>query len=196
VFDGLLTVAVSHSEVSAHGATPDTVAAMRFTIDQRFRATAGEVGGALSSVDYLSTAMGELPDISRPEIRSHHVDGSEVTLNLEYRFAGSLPSVVTRVIDTAKLSWIEDTRINTSTWTATFTMTPTHYAHFFTCRGSWTLVEAKGVTLRSIDGVLKVNSPVPFVGGQVEKAIVSGLRERLAKEPVLLENWVSSNRST
>jgi Protein of unknown function (DUF2505) len=74
-------------------------------------------------------------------------------------------------------------------------MTPTHYAHFFSCRGSWSLIEAKGVTLRSIDGVLKVNSPVPFVGGQVEKAIVSGLRERLEKEPPLLEAWVSSLRS-
>jgi hypothetical protein len=169
---------------------------MKFTIEQRFAASADEVGGALSSVDYLTTAMGELPDISRPEIRAHRVDGNEVLLNLEYRFAGSLPSVVARVIDTAKLSWIEDTRINTSTWTATFTMTPTHYAHFFTCRGSWTLVEAKSVTLRSVNGVLKVNSPVPFVGGQVEKAIVSGLRERLAKEPALLEDWVSSKRPT
>jgi hypothetical protein len=168
---------------------------MRFTIDQRFAATAEEVGGALSSVDYLAAAMGELPDISRPEIRAHRVDGDDVTLNLEYRFAGSLPSVVTRVIDTAKLSWIEDTRIDTSRWTATFTMTPTHYAHFFSCRGSWTLVEARGLTLRSIDGVLKVNSPVPFVGGQVEKAIVSGLRERLAKEPPLLENWLNLQRS-
>lgn len=167
---------------------------MRFVIDQRFRATAGDVGRALSSIDYLTTAMGELPGISRPEIRSHRIDGDEVTLNLEYHFAGSLPSVVTRVIDTAKLSWIEDTRIDTSRWTATFTMTPTYYAHFFSCRGSWTLVEANGVTLRSIDGTLKVNSPVPFVGGQVEKAIVSGLRERLAKEPPLLEAWVNSRR--
>jgi Protein of unknown function (DUF2505) len=167
---------------------------MRFTIDQRFAASADDVGRALTSVDYLTTAMGELPDISRPDVRSHRVDGADVTLNLEYRFAGSLPSVVTRVIDTAKLSWIEDTRIDTSCWAATFTMTPTYYAHFFTCRGSWTLVEAKGITLRSIDGTLKVNSPVPFVGGQVEKAIVSGLRERLAKEPALLEDWVSSRR--
>ena len=167
---------------------------MRFTIDQRFAATADEVGGALSSIDYLTTAMGELPDISRPEIRSHRVEGDDVTLNLQYRFTGSLPSVVTRVIDTAKLSWTEDTRIDTAHWTATFTMTPTYYAHFFSCRGSWTLVEANGITLRSIDGVLKVNSPVPFVGGQVEKAIVSGLRERLAKEPPLLERWVSSRR--
>ncbi len=167
---------------------------MRFVIDQRFAATAGAVGGALSSVDYLTEAMGELPDISRPEVRAHRVDGDAVGLKLEYRFAGSLPSVVTRVIDTAKLSWIEDTRIDTTKWTATFTMTPTHYAHFFSCRGSWTLVESNGVTLRSIDGVLKVNSPVPFVGGQVEKAIVSGLRERLAKEPALLESWLNSRR--
>ena len=161
---------------------------MRFTIDQRFAATADEVGGALSSIGYLTDAMGGLPDIGRPEIRSHEVNGNVVHLNLEYRFAGSLPSVVTRVIDTAKLSWVEDTRIDTSKWSAAFTMTPTYYAHFFSCRGTWTLVESDGVTLRSIDGVLKVNSPVPFVGGQVEKAIVSGLRERLA-----IPTWMRSS---
>lgn len=164
---------------------------MRFRIEQRFRASAADVGRALSSVGYLTTAMAELPDIGRPEIRSHRVVSDTTHLELEYRFGGSLPGVARRVIDPSKLSWIEETSIDASNWTAVFTMTPTHYSSFFRCRGTWWLTDAGGASVRVIEGELKVNSPVPFVGGQVEKAIVSGLRERLAKEPALLERWVA-----
>ena len=164
---------------------------MRFRIEQRYRVTAADVGRALSSVEYLTTAMAELPDIGRPEVRSHRVVGDITHLELEYRFGGSLPSVARRVVDPAKLSWIEETSIDASQWTAVFTMTPTHYSSFFRCRGTWHLVQRPGETTRVIEGELKVNSPVPFVGGQVERAIVSGLRERLAREPPLLERWVA-----
>ena len=164
---------------------------MRFRIEQRFRVGVADVGRALISVNYLTTAMAELPDIGRPEVRNHRVVGDTTHLALEYQFGGSLPSVARRVIDPAKLTWIEETTIDASQWTAAFTMTPTHYASFFRCRGTWQLVERAGQTIRVIEGELKVNSPVPFVGGQVEKAIVSGLRERLALEPPLLERWVA-----
>ena len=164
---------------------------MRFRIEQRFRASVADVGRALSSVGYLTTAMAELPDIGRPEVRSHRVVGDTTHLELEFQFGGSLPSVARRVIDPSKLSWIEETSIDASRWTAVFTMTPTHYSSFFRCTGTWQLVERPGETTRVIEGDLKVNSPLPFVGGQVEKAIVSGLRERLAKEPPLLERWVA-----
>ena len=164
---------------------------MRFRIEQRFRASVADVGRALSSVGYLTTAMAELPDIGRPEVRSHRVVGDTTHLELEFQFGGSLPSVARRVIDPSKLSWIEATSIDASRWTAVFTMTPTHYSSFFRCTGTWQLVERPGETTRVIEGDLKVNSPLPFVGGQVEKAIVSGLRERLAKEPPLLERWVA-----
>lgn len=164
---------------------------MRFRIEQRFRASPADVGRALSSVDYLTTAMAELPDIGRPKVRGHRVVGDTTHLELEYQFGGSLPSVARRVIDPAKLSWIEETTIDASRWAAAFTMTPTHYASFFRCKGSWELVARAGETTRVIEGDLKVNSPIPFVGGQVEKAIVSGLRERLAEEPPLLERWVA-----
>ena len=164
---------------------------MRFRIEQRFRATVADVGRALTSVEYLTASMAELPDIGRPEVRSHRVVGDTTHLALEYQFGGSLPSVARRVIDPAKLSWIEETTIDASQWTAAFAMTPTHYASFFRCQGRWQLVARAAETTRVIEGDLKVNSPIPFVGGQVEKAIVSGLRERLAEEPPLLERWVA-----
>lgn len=163
---------------------------MQFRIEQRFRASMGAVGRAFASQDYLVEGMAKMPDIGRPEVVNYRADGAVVTLALEYRFGGKLPGVVTRVIDLRKLSWIEDTVIDTSEWVARFTITPTHYASFFTCSGGWRLTESAGGTTRVMDGSLKVNAPVPFVGGQVERAIVSGLRERLAEEPPIMEQWL------
>ncbi len=165
---------------------------MRFRIEQQFHAPIGEVGAALTSSQYLGDGMAQLSDIGRPEITTYRVDKGTVTLALEYCFGGKLPSVVTKVIDPRRLSWVEDTVIDTETWTAQFTITPTHYASFFTCSGRWRLDESQSMTTRVMDGLLKVNSPVPFVGGQVEKAIVSGLRERLGDEPQILEGWLAA----
>lgn len=167
-----------------------TIPSMRFRIEQRFDASATEVCAALVDVDYLSTAMGELADIGAPSVQEQTRSGVTVRQKLLFRFTGKLPSAVTMVIDPNRLSWIEDTTIDTSKQTARFTMTPVHYASFFTCTGTWmvTAVDAHTST-RVIDGDLKVRSPVPFVGGQVEKAIVSGLRERLADEPAAFARW-------
>lgn len=172
---------------------------MRFRIEQRFAAEVAAVGTALSDPNYLSAAMAQLPDLGEPEILHSSTDAGtgRVRLQLAYRFGGRLPRVAARVIDPDKLSWIEDTEIDVRAWTATFRITPTHYASFFACEGTWALEAgsaAKAVapsTVRRFDGTLTVNSPVPFVGGQVEKAIVSGLRERLEKEPPILERWLA-----
>lgn len=165
---------------------------MRFRIEQQFRAPIGAVGQALVSKDYLGEGMAQLSGIGRPDITFYQADDALVTLALEYRFGGKLPAVVNRVIDVNKLSWVEDTVIDTGLWMARFTITPTHYANFFACSGEWRLTHSAGITTRVMDGSLKVNAPVPFVGGQVERAIESGLRERLVEEPAIMERWLAA----
>ena len=163
---------------------------MRFRIEQRFDATPGAVCEALVDADYLSTAMGELADISAPSVQEQSRTGAIVRQKLLFRFTGKLPGAVTRVIDPTRLSWIEDTTVDTAARQARFTMTPVHYASFFTCTGTWTVAaDGANAAVRVIDGELKVRSPIPFVGGHVERAIVSGLRERLAGEPAAFARW-------
>lgn len=166
---------------------------MRFTIEQSFRASVAGVVRALASPEYLRDGMSQLPDIGVPTIRDQRVAGGVVRTTLVFQFQGSLPTIVTKVIDPAKLSWIEETTIDLDLAKATFLMTPEHYASFFTCQGSWAVTDISGGSKRTISGSMKVNSPVPFVGGQVERAIVSGLRERLAVEPPVLEQWLDAN---
>ncbi len=169
---------------------------VKFRIDQVFSAEVALVGAALVDADYLAHGMAKLPDIGAPVMESQEHSGSSIRQRLRYSFNGTLPSVVTRFISPSKLSWIEDSTIDAVANRATFTMTPVHYQQFFRCSGEWTLTQLNSTgdsqTLRRIDGNLKVNSPVPFIGGEIERAIVSGLQERLALEPAVLEAWLAN----
>jgi hypothetical protein len=171
---------------------------VKFRIDQIFAADVASVAGALADADYLAQGMAKLPDIGAPVVESQERSGSSIRQLLRYSFHGSLPSAVTRFISPSKLSWIEDSTIDTGANRATFTMTPVHYQQFFRCSGEWSVVAMdttekpkKPKTLRRIEGNLKVNSPIPFLGGEIERAIVSGLKERLALEPAVLEAWLA-----
>jgi hypothetical protein len=173
---------------------------MRFRIEQRFAATVDEVLSALTDPQYLEDVTGTLKDLGRPEIERCEVLGATVHLRLRHVFLGSLPSVVTKVVDPRKLSWTEDTVVDLDRRSGSFTMTPIHYPSFFTCKGTWTVTAASGlppqsapVALRTVEGTMKVSSPVPFVGGQVERAIVSGLTERLGQEPAAFAKWCAAN---
>jgi Protein of unknown function (DUF2505) len=168
---------------------------VKFRIDQVFASDVASVAGALVDVNYLTEGMAKLPDIGAPVVASQDRSGTSIRQLLRYCFHGSLPSAVTRFISPSKLSWIEDSTIDTAANRATFTMTPVHYQQFFRCSGGWSLVaiEVTGnpQTLRRIEGDLKVTSPIPFLGGEIERAIVSGLKERLALEPAVLEVWLA-----
>jgi Protein of unknown function (DUF2505) len=167
---------------------------VRFQIEQRFTSGANDVLRALTSERYLREGMSKLPDISEPEV-VQQTTGRSIRNVLKFHFGGHLPSVVTSVVDPKRLSWVEDTTIDRDAFTADFTITPAHYANFFGCRGSWKIAATNAGSLRVIDGTMKVSSPIPFVNGQVERAIVSGLRERLALEPAILETWLAENPS-
>ena len=165
---------------------------MRFQIEQVFATDPTTLCRALVDPSYLTQAMGRLPDITAPTIESHRYDPDSDTVRqaLMYSFNGSLPAAVTRIVSPGRLNWIEDTTVDVKAKTAIFRITPVHYARFFSCQGTWRIVGRPEGCARQLDGNLKVNSPIPFVGGQVEKAIVSGLRERLEKEPDAFDWWI------
>ena len=168
---------------------------MRFRIEQVFAASPIDVASALVDPTYL-VAMGELPDIGAPTLRLQEREGLIVHQELVFQFHGHLPAVVTRVIDPKKLSWVEYDEVDLGAASATFRMVPSHYQKFFTCRGTWAIaVHGPDRCQRVIDGDLRVNSPVPFVGGQVERAIISGLKQRLALEPEVFARWQGNHAS-
>ncbi len=163
---------------------------MKFTIQQVFEGPAAELCNALTNADYLRR-MGKLADLGTPDLVSQKRLKGTVSQQIRTSFTGKLPSLALKVIDPAKLSWDEFTEIDTKFHTATFKMIPVHYQSYFRCGGTWELQELGdgSSTTRVIAGDLKVSSPIPFVNGQVERAIISGLRQRLAQEPAIYSSY-------
>lgn len=173
---------------------PITFLAVQFQISQAFAAPLDVLLAALWDPSYLAT-MGELADLGAPVIESQEPTPGRVRQRVRFEFTGKLPGAVSRVVDPRRLSWVEHTEIDLSAARASFRMQPVHYQKLFSCQGSWVLRrDGDDRTTRDIRGDLRVSSPVPFTGGPVEKAIVSGLRDRLAHEPAVFARWRAQGR--
>ena len=100
---------------------------MRFEIEQ-------VIAGPVESVARLYTErrfyerLGELPKLGHPEVLDREEDGSEVRLAVRFRFTGELSPAVTKVVDPARLSWVEESVHDLSRHTVDFTMKPDNYA--------------------------------------------------------------------
>lgn len=163
---------------------------MRFEIEQ-------VIDGPVESVARLYTErrfyerLGELPKLGRPEVLDRREDGSEVRLAVRFRFTGELSPAVTKVVDPARLSWVEESVHDLSRHTVAFTMKPDNYADRLRFEGSSHFEPAgEGGTRRLSEGDVVVR--VPLVGRKVEGAIVSGLREHLAAEVAVVEELLGT----
>ena len=165
---------------------------MRFQIEQ-------VIAGPVDAVARLYTEsrfyerLGELPKLGRPEVLDRREDGTAVHLAVRFRFTGNLSPAVTKVVDPAKLSWVEESVHDLARHTVTFIMRPDNYADRLRASGS-TRFEPAGEdgTRRVTEGDLTVR--VPLVGRSAEGAIVSGLREHLAAEVAVVEELLSGSR--
>lgn len=161
---------------------------MRFSLEQVFPGPVERVEAALLDPAFLER-MASLPKLGKPQLLDLQDDGTTVRRKVRYAFAGDLSPAVTAVVDPAKLTWIEDATVDRSTHRTTFHILPDHYANRLRCTGTFRLDEVTGGVRRSLDAELKVS--FPLVGGKVERAIVSGLREHAALEADALRDWMA-----
>jgi hypothetical protein len=162
---------------------------MRFQIEQ-------EIAGPVAAVARVYTEprfyelLGELPKLGRPEVLDRQEDGSVVRLAVRFRFTGNLSPAVTRVVDPARITWVEESVHDLERHTVTFTMKPDNYADRLRFEGSSRFDPGgDGLTRRIAEGDVAVR--VPLVGRSVEGAIVSGLREHLEAEVEVVERLVA-----
>ena len=164
---------------------------MHFELEQRIHCPVDQVVAAFVDPRFYEM-LDALPKLGRPEVLSHEVQGSKAHLRVRYRFNGQLSSAVRAAVDPQKLSWVEDAEHDLVARRVQFRMLPDHYADRFRCSGTYRF-EAAGdsETDRFCNGELQVR--MPFVGGRVEKAIVSGLREHLDSEAELIERFIEQS---
>ena len=162
---------------------------MKFEIIQRFDAGVDDVLALYSDPDFFASLDG-IGQIGDPEVLEHEVDGQIVHLSVRYRYTGDLPSAALAVVDQDKLTWVETTELDLDTARSTSTIVPDHYPRRLIANAQAAFASGPGGrATRTVNGDLRVK--VLLVGGQVEKAIVSGMRDHLAEEAEVGMQWMS-----
>jgi len=160
---------------------------MDFVIEQQLPGTPDAVEHVLLDAAFVA-ARTTLPNLGDPELLESSIDGSRARQRTRFRFTGELSSAVTAVIDADKLTWVDDATYDLETHTAEHRVLPDHYADRLHCSYRATIAADVRGSRRALDGALKVK--MLLVGGKVEGAIVSGLREYAAAEAELLADWL------
>ncbi len=168
---------------------------MRFSITQRFTgATPREVIEAYTDPDLYATFEG-LTKVDTPEVVSREADGDRVSLTVRMRFIAELNAAARRVVDPAKLAWLQAEQYDLAALRATVVFQPENYADRFSSSGGYRFTADPNdstTTVRTISGDLRVR--MLLVGGQVEGALVSGLKEHFAEEQPLVQRWLDQHR--
>lgn len=164
---------------------------MRFTITQRFTGAAPEEVLAAYTEPALYETFQGLTKVARPEVVDRAERAGHILLVLRMRFAADLNAAARAVVDPAKLTWLQEERYDPATSSATVVFKPDNYADRFSSTGGYTFAPDRddpSATVRTISGDLRIR--MMLVGGQVEGALVSGLREHFAEEQPLVQRWL------
>jgi hypothetical protein len=160
-----------------------------FTLHQEIPAPVDAVVAALVDSDFL-TRMAELPKLGSAEVVANDRDADIVKLQVRYLFQAELSAAVTRVVDPTKLTWIEDSTCDLSSYLTTCVIRPDNYVNLLEGSYEASITVSDAGCIRTVTGKIKVR--VPLLGGKVEKAIVGGLTENSNAQTVLLTEFLSS----
>ena len=162
---------------------------MQFEATQSFDAAANAVFDLFASASVVGT-FPQFGKLSIPTLVDRTERDNRIVVRLRYAFVGDLPAAALRVVDRNKLTWIEETTYDPSTMSAKVQLLPDHYGDKLKASASVKFDGVGAGSTRRVVGDLKVR--VPLVGGQVERAIVSGLVEHLAEEEHHVANYLAS----
>jgi hypothetical protein len=158
-----------------------------FALEQELDGSPERVLDLLLDRSFLE-ARGGLPKIGASELLELSRDATTARVRVRMRFTGELAPAVTRIVDPAKLTWVDDATFVLATCGARHEIQPDNYADRLACRYDDVLHDDRGRTRRVLTGKVEVRAFL--VGGKVEGAIVSGLREYALAEAGLLNEWL------
>lgn len=161
---------------------------MDFSIVQDLAAPPATVQDALLDPEFVhSTATipkiggAELVELTRTDTTAH--------LRVRYRFTAPLSSAITRVIDPEKLTWVDDATFALDEFRSQHALQPDNYADRLQASYTSTLVPDGAGTRRTLAGSLSVKAPL--VGAKIAGVIVDGLREAMATQATMLNEWTA-----
>jgi Protein of unknown function (DUF2505) len=152
---------------------------VHFEREYDFAGTVEQVATIMSDPAF-QTAL-DLPDLARPDVVAHEIDGAAHRLTLRYAYIGQLDPIAQKVVGGRKLTWVQDLRIDVSTGLGTLGFSADGVGG--RADGNATVVmtaTGEASCRRAISGDFRIK--IPLVGGKAEKAIVPGLARRLDVE--------------
>jgi hypothetical protein len=154
---------------------------VEFECEHEFAGTVERVASIMSDPAF-QTAL-DLPDLARPDVVAHDVDGASRRLVLRYRYVGKLDPIAQRVVGNRELAWVQDLRLDVSTGVGVLGFTADGFGGRADGSATVRIVGTDGSAAacrRTIRGEFRIK--VPLVGGKAERAIVPGLTRRLDVE--------------
>ena len=158
----------------------------RLEVDERVAAPLDAVQAAVVDPAFYRR-LGELPTISTPQVVDRRAEDGVVHLQVRYAFTGRLPAAALKVIDPARLTWLDRSTVDLRAHRTTFEMVPDHYPDTLHVEGAYDLVADGEGTLQRFRARVAVRYPV--VGRLVERGIARGFEENLAAQGRLLERF-------
>ena len=171
-----------------HGRRNDRKSPVDFTIEQQLAGTPAAVIDVLLDPAFVD-ARAALPKLGDAELLELTRDGESARQRVRLRFTAELAPAVTAVVDRDRLTWVDVATYDLAGHRAEHTIEPDHYADRLSCSYSDVVTPADGGARRVLGGSLRVR--MPLVGGRVERAIVSGLRDYAVAETALLNAWLA-----
>jgi hypothetical protein len=163
---------------------------MHFEVEHEFPGSRAQVADVLCDPAFQTQL--DLPDLSRPEVVASSVDGTTRLLRLRYEYIGQLDPIAKKVIGGRTLTWIQELRLDTATYTGTLSFSAEEDASRVNGEAevAITAVDGDVRSRRRIAGDLHIR--VPLIGSTAERKIVPGLVRRLDVEADALANELSA----
>jgi len=161
---------------------------MDFSIVQDLAAPPATVQDALLDPEFVHVTA-TIPKIGGAELLELTRADTTAHLRVRYRFTAPLSSAITRVIDPEKLTWVDDGTFALNEFRSDHVLQPDNYADRLQASYTSTLVSDGAGTRRTLAGSLSVKAPL--VGGKIAGVIVDGLREAMATQATMLNEWTA-----
>ena len=164
---------------------------MEIVLDQPIAASAEYAQSAFLDADFYRS-LGELPDISAPEVRSFSAGPDTARIELGYRFAGELNGPAKAILDPKKLTWSQVTEVDLATRRSTVKMVPDNYGGLLSFQG-WYELHDVGEHQCSQHFEADLRAHIPLLGPLAERAIAGSIRKNLADTAHLIERFVATH---
>jgi hypothetical protein len=164
---------------------------VRFDVDQHLDGTPAEVLGAMADGSWYEAVTATTSDWA-PSLEGVETHDGVTIATVRYRFRGELNRAARAVLDPERLVHLDRVSIHPDDGTFEWDVRPEHLAEKLSVTASGRVTADGEGSRRTLQGEVKVR--YPFVGGQVERAVVSGLLEHAEHERRAFPAWLAGHR--